>query len=82
MNNQAEKVGELDELMKDVRSAEDVADIQDTMLELKKLTGKQATEAVQKSEAKYAKYMDKVLKPFEDILIAVLRIGERGDFSK
>ena len=68
MNNQAEKVGELDELMKDVRSAEDVADIQDTMLELKKLTGKQATEAVQKSEAKYAKYMDKVFKPFENLV--------------
>ena len=49
MNNQAEKVGELDALMKDVRSPEDVADIQDTMFELRKLAGKQATEAVQKS---------------------------------
>ena len=68
MNKQAEKVGELDALMKDVRSPEDVADIQDTMLELRKLAGKQATEAVQKSEEKYAKYMDKVFKPFEDLV--------------
>ena len=68
MNKQAEKIGELDALMKDVRSPEDVADIQDTMLELRKLAGKQATEAVQKSEEKYAKYMDKVFKPFEDLV--------------
>lgn len=63
-----EKTGELDSMMKDEPSAENVADIQDTMLELRKLAGKQATEAVQKSEAKYAKYMDKVFKPFEDLV--------------
>ena len=63
-----EKTGELDSLMKDEPSPESVADIQDTMLELRKLAGKQATDAVQKSEAKYAKYMDKVFKPFEDLV--------------
>ena len=67
-NKQDEKVGELNELMKDVRSPEEVADIQDTMLELRNLAGKQASEAVQKSEAKYAKYMDKVFKPFENLI--------------
>ena len=63
-----EKTGELDSLIKDEPSPDSVADIQDTMLELRKLAGKQATEAVQKSEAKYAKYMDKVFKPFEDLV--------------
>lgn len=67
-NQVKEKTGELDSMMKDEPSAENVADIQDTMLELRKLAGKQATEAVQKSEAKYAKYMDKVFKPFEDLV--------------
>ena len=67
-NKQDDKVSELGEIMKDMSSPEDVADIQDTMLELRKLAGKQASEAVQKSEAKYAKYMDKVFKPFEDLV--------------
>lgn len=67
-NQVKEKTGELDSMMKGEPSPENVADIQDTMLELRKLTGKQATEAVQKSEAKYAKYMDKVFKPFEDLV--------------
>jgi hypothetical protein len=63
-----EKTGEIDSMMKDDPSPETIADIQDTMLELRKLAGKQASEAVQKSEAKYAKYMDKVFKPFEDLV--------------
>lgn len=67
-NKQDDKVSELGEIMKDMSSPEDVADIQDTMLELRKLAGKQASEAIQKSEAKYAKYMDKVFKPFEDLV--------------
>jgi len=67
-NQVKEKTGELDSMMKDESSPENVADIQDTMLELRKLAGKQASEAVQKSEAKYAKYMDKVFKPFEDLV--------------
>ena len=67
-NKQVDKAGELDTLMKDTPSPEDVADIQDTMLELRRLTGEQATDAVKKSEKKYAKYMDKVFKPFEDLI--------------
>jgi len=63
-----EKTGEIDSMMKDEPSPETIADIQDTMLELRKLAGKQASETVQKSEAKYAKYMDKVFKPFEDLV--------------
>ena len=62
------KVNEVDTLMNEEPSAENIADLQDTMLELRKLTGKQSTDAVQKSEAKYAKYMDKVFKPFEDLV--------------
>ena len=62
------KVNEVDALMNEEPSAENIADLQDTMLELRKLTGKQSTDAVQKSEAKYAKYMDKVFKPFEDLV--------------
>jgi len=61
-------VNEVDALMNEEPSAENIADLQDTMLELRKLTGKQSTDAVQKSEAKYAKYMDKVFKPFEDLV--------------
>lgn len=63
-----EKTGEIDSMMENEPSPETIADIQDTMLELRKLTGKQVSEAVQKSETKFAKYMDKVFKPFEDLV--------------
>jgi hypothetical protein len=63
-----EKTGEVEALLKDEPDADNIADLQDTMLELRKLAGEQATDAVKKSEAKYAKYMDKVFKPFEDLI--------------
>jgi len=63
-----EKTGEIDALLKDEPDADNIADLQDTMLELRKLAGEQATDTVKKSEAKYAKYMDKVFKPFEDLV--------------
>ena len=62
------KVNEVDTLMNEEPSVENIADLQDTMLELRKMTGKQTTDAIQKSETKYAKYMDKVFKPFEDLV--------------
>jgi len=63
-----EKTGEVEALLKDEPDADNIADLQDTMLELRRLAGEQATDAVKKSEAKYAKYMDKVFKPFEDLI--------------
>lgn len=63
-----EKTGELDAMMVEEPSPDNVSDLQDTMIELRRLAGEQATEAVKKSEAKYAKYMDKVFKPFEDLV--------------
>lgn len=70
-----EKTGEVEALLKDEPDSDNIADLQDTMLELRKLAGEQATDAVKKSEAKYAKYMDKVFKPFEDLV-------EKMDSSK
>jgi hypothetical protein len=63
-----EKTGELDAMMVEEPSPDNVSDLQDTMIELRRLTGEQATEAVKKSEVKFAKYMDKVFKPFEDLV--------------
>jgi hypothetical protein len=63
-----EKTGEVDALLKEEPTSDNIADLQDTMLELRRLTGEQATDAVKKSEEKYAKYMDKVFKPFEDLI--------------
>ena len=63
-----EKTGELDAMMVEEPSPDNVSDLQDTMIELRRLTGEQATEAVKKSEVKFDKYMDKVFKPFEDLV--------------
>ena len=63
-----EKSGEIDALLREEPTPDNVADIVDTMLELRKLVGDQATDAAKKSEEKYAKYMEKVFKPFEDLI--------------
>jgi hypothetical protein len=59
--------GELNELMKD-DSPENVADVVDTMDSLKQLITGSIPEEVRENEKKYAKFMDKVFKPFETMM--------------
>jgi hypothetical protein len=58
---------ELNELMKD-DSPENVADVVDTMDSLKQLITGSIPEEVRENEKKYAKFMDKVFKPFETMM--------------